>query len=400
MNLTARPRLVQMTIVLGQFVFSLLANTLQPMLPAVQEALGLTLLEASFLPTIMTVTLTVTNLAVGIFIGKAGIKTIMIASGVLGIAASLFVAAGESLAGLIAAYIVFGMTMGSAFTSLTTMYTHLPERYRDFGLYHAFYGLGGIVAPVILGLVLGSGRSYRVLFWVYIVLLAVFAVFLFFTKVISNQRYPGVAFAEIGAAFRSPVILLGIAVLGCYAASEIGVTTYAGNMHINAFGLDAANASFLLSLFWILFTASRAVTDPAVRRFGIRTMGWIAGVGAFVSLAVWMTGLTIAAFPLIGLFMGPIFPIYQKYVNDHLAPGMRGIFNGALYASVGAFTTLALPVMGAAGGIRAEFAFLAPAVLTIAMIMLIPILLAKASRKSPGPDARAVPGEVPARREE
>lgn len=368
-------RAVQFLVLGAQFIFALAANTIQPLLPTIQEELGLSIFASSALPTIYTVSLAFTNLAVGFFIGKLGIKRMILGAGILGVLASLLAFLSPSFAVLTLAYIAYGFAIGSAFTSLTTLYSHLPERYRDFGLYHAFFGIGGIVAPLITGFVQNRGLDFHLIFLVYLILMFVsFLVFLLFPG-LENRKYQNGSMGSMVKTLLGPLLIMGIAVMGTYAAAEIGIVTYAGNQHIGTYSTTPAQASLVLSGFWVVFTLSRFITDPLARRFGTKTLV-LACVGiAFLALIGWILGAGVWTFLVIGLALGPIFPAMQKFINNHLPDEKKGLFNGGTYASLGAITSLVLPLMGSLGEGGIQRAFIPSAVCLILLFVLVPVVI-------------------------
>lgn len=382
MGHNANPRLLQVQLLIGQFVFALAANTLHPILPSVQGMFAITVLESSILPTIYTAAIAVANLAVGILIGSLGARTIYVFASIAGILGSILAALTGSFLGLIFAFVLYAIGIGSAFTSITTLYTHLPEKYRDFGLYHAFFGIGGIVAPALVGLILRAGASFQLTFWFYLAVLILNLIWLLGSRSVTNTLYGDNKLSSLGKVLANPFVIIGIIALGCYAAAEIGVVTFAGNMNIASYSMDAADSGFLLSLFWVCFTLSRIATDPLVKKFGLLALIISVSCGGVIAIATWALGLTAWTFPAIGLFMGPVFPALQKYINNHLPLQHRGIFNGASYASLGGMTSLALPLMGALGELNLVYSFL----LSIAFFFILSfltVLLVRRIRKLP-----------------
>jgi MFS family permease len=310
-----------------------------------------------------------------------GIKRILLIGIFAGAVASIVAFFSPSFALLTIAYIAYGFAIGAAFTSLTTLYSHLPEKYRDFGLFHAFFGIGGIIAPLITGFVQDRGMDFHLIFMLYaILMLASFFVFLW-APGIENRTYKNGNMGAMMKTLLGPLLIMGIAVMGTYAATEIGIVTYAGNQHISTYQTSPAQASWVLSGFWVLFTFARVITDPLARRFGTQKLVMAMVALALVALIGWIFGAGLWTFLIIGLALGPIFPAMQKFINNHLPDEKKGLFNGGTYASLGAITSLVLPLMGSLGEGGIQRAFIPSVLCLIALLFLVPVVVRRLNRQ-------------------
>ena len=365
MNQPPSTRLLQAHLLLGHFIFALFATTLQPMLPAIQQDLGLTIFQSSSIPTLMTGVLAVTNITVGVFIGKTGIRTMYGISGIIALLASPLGFFSRSFPGLLLGFMLFGMAIGAAFTSLATMYSHIPREKQNFGMFHAAFGLGGIISPLILNGAMNTPMGYRGVFLLYFFLALVNLLILLVNKEMKSESYTSSSPELLPASkiFKNPLIVYGVLMMGVYAAGEIGTVTYAGNFNISGYSLTLQQNSLLLSLFWIFFTLSRLFTDPMLRRWNIQGVGLYAGLGGSLLIGLWVGGFGSWIFPGLGLILGPVFPAVQKYATQKLNPESRGLFNGAAYGALGIVTSLTLPVMGSISEVSLHGSFLVPVIL-------------------------------------
>lgn len=371
--------ILKFRILFGHFLFALVVNTHQPMLPVLQRNLDISIGQSSLIPATITMMVLVANLVVGVLIARLGQKTVFIAAVILGIGGALLVSAASGFFLIILAFAMLGLATGSAFTSLTTMYAGLPEEMQNFGLYHAFFGLGGMVAPLLLGTWIRLEWSYEWLFIFYAGLYGLLLILSLASRSMKNTKFSDFKLADVGQVFRTPVVLLGASALGLYAAVEIGSTTWSSNMSIDGYGLDPADASFILSGFWLMFTLIRLFADRAARKFGpIHVVSALTALAGVVVLA-WVLGASPYIFILLGALYGPVFPIIQKYVNSHLPARQKGLFNGISYAATSLITTGILPVMGFIGDYRMSLAFV-PTLVCIVMLMAV----ARALRKKAG----------------
>ncbi|NCN06150.1 MAG: MFS transporter [Spirochaetales bacterium] len=362
--------MVQLQSLLGHFVFALLATVVQPLLPAIQQKYDLSIFQSSLIPTTYTVFMTLTNIAVGIGVSKFGVRKPYFGALGLGVIASILIGFAGSYPVLLGSFALLGVSVGTAFTTLSTAYAHLPTKYKNFGLFHGAFGVGGMAAPLILAVVLSFGLGYESIFGVFVVLLILSIGLLVQNRAFEHRSAEALSLHGLGKAVLRPVFFLGILGMGMYAGAETGSIVFSGNLQGRFYGLELAQNSFLLSLFWVGFTLSRFATDPLLDRLGLRWILVFSAWGAALVLLLWVLGFGFWIFPLSGLFMGPVFPAIQKFVNDQLPDEEKGLFNGAAYGSLGLFISGTLPIMGS----RAEVGITSAYVVSIGMFGVLGII--------------------------
>jgi MFS family permease len=210
----------------------------------------------------------VTNLFVGFLISKLGHKQVFLWATALALVGSLIALLASGFAWLIVAYTVIGMAVGAQFSSLATIFAHLPEKYHNFGLFHAAFGFGGFLSPLLVGILLESGVDYRLIYLFCIGLIAITLALFLFSKQITNERFQEQSIKAMLGSFRKPMMLLPIAILGLYVAVEMGISNWSGNVNGELFALSEADTSFILSAFWIFLTIARLLTDSLAKRLG------------------------------------------------------------------------------------------------------------------------------------
>lgn len=387
MQKTFGPRLIQNQLLFGQLGFSLGATALSPLLQPLQVRFGLSIFELSILPTTYTIAVAVTNLAAGIIISRFGARKLHQVGAVVAIlACTIGFFAGGFLA-LLLTYLAFGIGMALAFVTLTTLYSHQPERYRDFGRYHAFFGLAGIVSPLLVSLTLETTIGYPLLFIGVAVLTLVNLLVFAASPHIADVRGEPMRLSQVLPKLKHKPTLISLIALAVYAAAEVGVTTFAMSINSQVYRLQDAEAAFWFSSFWVGYTFSRFVTDILVRRFGLLKVLTASAIGGLITISLWAAELGPYFLTLTGLFISPIFPALQKNMNNLVDPADRGLVNGATYAFTGSVTTAFIPVMGAVGDIRLNFAAVPPVLLLIGVIVIVRTLLVVAKPQ----DAVAAP---------
>ncbi|MFW6362328.1 MAG: MFS transporter [Spirochaeta sp.] len=367
-------RTTQITLIAAHFLFALLVTSMQPLLPVFQEEFGLGLFQSSILPIAVTVSVMIANLFVGFLIGHLGQKTVLVGSAILETAAILLIFLSPGFIGVFIGFSCIGLASGSAFTALITIYSELPDAYQDFGLFHAFFGVGGMASPIIANLWLSSGRGIGGLFGIYGLAFFLLLACLILSRQIHNLRFREFAMKDMVKSLSSPIIILGVLILSFYAAVEIGGTTWHVNAGMSIFGLDKSSAGFLLSGFWLTFTLSRIVTDAIARRTGELQLALMCSAAAAVILVLWLAGSSPYLFPFLGFALGPILPVVQKHVNGRLPRHQRGLFNGVTYLGTGIGATVFIPFMGALGEFNLALAYIPLVVNLVIMIGLLHML--------------------------
>jgi fucose permease len=182
-------------------------------------------------------------------------------------------------------------------------------------LLHFCWSGGALCAPLVVGILVGSGVSWRLIY----VGTAVWAlaVVLFAARAPMPVHPPGVPETEqAGAEPRGreprridPVIVLLSVGIACYVGAEIGVSSWLVRFLAEA-PLTLATVS--LSLFWAALTVARLVfsrigdrVPPLPLAGSLAALGGIAIIGATV---VPVIPIAIALFIAAGFAFGPIFP--------------------------------------------------------------------------------------------
>jgi fucose permease len=222
-----------------------------------------------------------------------------------------------------------------------------------------FFALGMMSVPLIIGLVLDAGASWR---WVLIAEGAL-ALLAAVATPSQTQLYRGVIAWD-------PKLLLGILVAGfTYVGAEMTMNVWLPKFQIDVFGSADSWASFAVTLFWLGLTAGRLLVMALTRRFSPSRLLLVCGcIFAVFAVAVALAPSQIASlilvvgaglgasasYGLIGSYTGR-FPEWQSAVATSLfifAGGVGSIafpyMMGPLASAVGfriALATVAIPAL-------------------------------------------------------
>ncbi|MFP4363898.1 MAG: MFS transporter [Spirochaetia bacterium] len=339
-------RFVQIYVFATMFLFSMTVNSIAPLLLTIQEQYGISVAASSVIPLLNTLFGIAANIIGGMIIAQVGTKNTINIAIFSGLTGSIIFAFSRSFLTLCLAAGFIGFGVGLAFMSLSTQYSHLEEKYQNFGLFHAFFGFGGITAPLLVALIQRLDISYSYLYIGCAVLFAVFFVYSVFSKGLPNIRYEKIRLKEAGAILKKPVVYLTVMIFFLYAASEIGMITWNGNLFHDGFGTTKEYASFILSIFWMIFTFGRIITDAVVKKAGMINVFRIVSTIVIVCIPLLVfTGQPLFLF-IIAISFAPVFPTAQKYGNKYLKGRESGLYNGIVFMSGTTGAAIFVTLMG------------------------------------------------------
>ncbi len=139
------------------------------------------------------------------------------------------------------------------------------------------FAIGAIVGPILLGVLLGSGGAWTLIYR------GLAAVFLLLGVVLTFLRFdlppadePDTGQTKVARLYSHPAYWMSFVVLFLYVGVELGVSSWVSEFFIRTFQLDASIGSILVSLFW---------TGILVGRFGVPVL-----------LKTWSPGRTLTVF--------------------------------------------------------------------------------------------------------
>lgn len=230
------------------------------------------------------------------------------------------------------------------------------DLYRDarggaLSLLHVFFSIGALVAPFVIGQLLSTGLSWRVLIaGTGVVALPVAAV-LANTPMPLGRREPGAgpvdaATGQPGERSRVPFVALAAAI-ALYVGSELAVSNWLVKYLAS---VPIATATAVLSLFWAGLTLGRLLSSRLAERveYYTFTMGCAGLAGLALLLAV-LSGPALlpaaALLALTGVLFGPIYPMIIA-LGGNIYPNRLAAVGGGLSAAAVVGGTVYPPLMG------------------------------------------------------
>jgi fucose permease len=255
--------------------------------------------------------------------------------------AAALMAAGLLIQGFTGAWVVFALA--GVFTSIGASSTDVGiqalvldlfphSRGRALNLLHVAYGVGALMAPLLLAALVALGVPWQWLMTGSGVAMAVAAVGLALTvppdPVLHASSQDGEAAVRTR---RLPLFLLVMAVsISCYVAAEAGVSDWLVR-YLEA--LPITQASLALTLFWAGIAVGRLVFARIGNRLDPQRSAVVLAVagGALLTVAL-MLPISPASpllFGAVGLAFGPIFPLMVAAAGARM-PGESATVTGTL----------------------------------------------------------------------
>jgi FHS family glucose/mannose:H+ symporter-like MFS transporter len=261
--------------------------------------------------------------------------------------AAALMAVGLLIQGFTGAWIVFALA--GVFTSIGASSTDVGiqalvldlfphARSRALNLLHVAYGVGALMAPLLLAGLVGAGVPWQWLMTGSGIAMAVAGVALALTVPPDPVLHASTADVDAARAVetaarsrRLPLFLLVMAVsITCYVAAEAGVSDWLVR-YLAA--LPLTQASLALTLFW----GGIAVGRLAFARIGNRldaqrsaaVLAVAGGAMLTVALVLPVSALSPLLFGAVGLAFGPIFPLMVAAAGTRL-PGESATVTGTL----------------------------------------------------------------------
>ena len=267
------------------------------------------------------------------------------------------------------AAIPFGLGGGALDGGTNGLFLDLyPDtRGRALNLLHLSFSLGALASPLVAGRLVEAGVPWQAIVLATAVSAIPLAVVFAVVELPSGRhaRTPATArVARIGLAW--PLVALAVAI-GCYVASEIGVSSWLVRFLDEA---TVGTATTALALFWGCLALGRLASARWSDRFDHARFAAVAAIGSAMALAgaVLAPSLetSIILFGLTGFAFGPIYPLIMAVGGDRY-PTRSAAVSGFLSGMAVVGSIVYPPVMG----FLSVTVGLAPAMLGAAVLALL-----------------------------
>jgi fucose permease len=288
--------------------------------PSIRDVFGLPKSGLSFILVTSGAGYILSGLIAGKLIEWLGVGTLLVVS----TAAVALALLGYAIAPAFPVFLCFAIFVGlgsGAIDSALNFFAaeHFTEAVMN--RLHAFFGIGALIGPLIMGAVLEYDASWR---WGYVIvaviLLAMMTCFvwtrdLWDDHATAHHADAGPRAAPFSVVLASPVVWLHIAIFFFCTGVEFTAGQWAFTVMSERFGQTAGIASLWAGLYWGALALGRLTLGAVSERLGTaRTVQASIG-GNIVGGILYATGnyeIAVIGLMVMGYFMAPLFPLLMS----------------------------------------------------------------------------------------
>ncbi|WP_408955054.1 MFS transporter [Natroniella sp. ANB-PHB2] len=295
--------------------FGVLVNLRGQVAPLIQDSFQISYSYLGFVFSMMAGGSVIAMFSSGFLINKFGLKNVFLTGLVMIMVVLIGISYVPTYQLFVAVMGFFGVGVGilSVTSNRLASLIFVKDRGRKMNIFHLFFGIGGILAPIYAGYLLRRGLSWEsvYLFAIGLVLsLLLLGLYCKFPITKKGNKNNKALFLEVIKDSR--VVIFAMMFL-LYVGIELGVANWLGVYLTDVQGRNETEISFYLSLFFVLFTLGRFLTIFIVEKVGYLYLVLICAVSTGVIISVALVGPDRFAilFSIGGLFLAPIFPTMQ-----------------------------------------------------------------------------------------
>lgn len=310
------------TVFVGFLVFGFSENVKGPAIPRIQTDFQLDAFQIGTLLSFNSIAYLLACTFTAVLTRKFGIKVISVASFGFMALSGIFIYLSSTYTELAGAY--FFMYVGNGMLEIVLAILSARLFVKNTGmmmnLAHFFYGLSSIVAPMLASGLMNVTIGGVLLDWRGMYLVVMLLSIIPMIPAVSS-RFP--AYDDqaanrlpIKTLMRDPVIWLIVLILSFGVVSELSVGGWLVNFLEKAYGWSNADASKMLSVFFLFFTFSRLFLGPVTDRIGFTMsliiFSFLSGALTFLSLVIGESGAILLAAAGIGI--APVYPTVMAMI--------------------------------------------------------------------------------------
>ena len=384
----ARSRYMIVLVFLTFFVMSLLTNILGPIVPDIISSFQVSLAAAALLPFSFFIAYGVMSIPAGFLVERFGEKPVMIAAFLAGTIGSLSFAFHPTYQVAVVSLFIMGSGMATLQTAINPL-LRVAGGEEHFAFNSAFaqliFGSASFLSPYMYSyLVLNLGKStsdpllkllarhtplnlpWASLYWIFAVFTVAMIMVLYFTTfpyVERSSDESAGSWSMYGDLLRRPMVWMFFFCVFAYVGSEQGTADWMSKFLSVYHGYDPhTTGATAVSWFWGLLTTGCFIGMGLLKLFDSRKVLLGTSVCALLCLTIALfgpAGVSVIAFPMIGLFASVMWPILVSLGLNSVAEH-HGPFAGILSTGImgGAVVPLIIGRIGDHFGLRTGIAFL------------------------------------------
>ncbi len=247
------------------------------------------------------------------------------------------------------------------------------------GILHAFYGIGALLGPAVATTLLAMNQNWQFVYLVFAGVVGLMVAGMFWAVVYNyapmskRSTISGTsANTNLRVALKTKTVILAALFLFVYVGTEVSIGNWAYSVQSISRGTPQILAGYSISAYWMGLTLGRLGTGRAIQQLGaVRTLNACLILLMLGLLAWWLLPEQLLSLPLIGLALGPVFPV-TIWLMPQRVPG------GIVPAAIGFMTSVAslgaAAIPSAVGWVAARISLEIIPVLMIPLAILMAIL--------------------------
>jgi MFS transporter, DHA1 family, quinolone resistance protein len=331
-------------------MFAMTSDAVGSIIPKVIEEFNLSMKAAGAFHYVPMAAIAVGAVLLGFLADRFGRKATIVGGLTLYGAGSLLFAVGHSLGSFILLLAVSGVGISMFKIGALALIGDISESTREhtslMNAVEGFFGVGSIIGPALVALLLGAGMSWK---WLYVIAAGICGVLLL---VALRVRYPdtrtvGGESIDLGRTvrmMRDPYALGFSLLIALYVSTEVAIYVWMPT-YLESYRHEAPLlTAYALTIFFVLRAAGRFLGAWLLNRFSWSLVLACFGVAIFGCFAASLAGgVSVAVYllPLSGLFMSMMYPTLNSkciscYENsEHGAVAGVTLFFTAIAAAAG-----------------------------------------------------------------
>lgn len=374
---------------LAFFSFALPDSMLGVAWPSMRLGFGEPVSAAGLVPPVGVAATLISTVLAGRLVSRLGVGRLLAASTALSTIGLLLGGLSSSFWMFLASVVLVGFSGGAIDTSINS---YAARRFgaRKINFLHASYGVGAVVSPLIVTLVLHLGASWRWAYLIVAVLQAMLSIVFIATRhrwlVVPNEVDHVATRSEVGSAWSRSIMIntsLGLLAVGVETGIESSAALWGYTFLTGAARVSPPIAGVIASGYWATLVVGRLMLGALAERIGAwRVLGL--GVGSLIvaSVLVLIPSTTAAIVGIVGFGLGTA-PIYPLLILTTAERTSTGVVDQVVGFQAGASTVGAALIPSAVGLLLGRSLHLfAPALAALSVVALVVQMLMRARRRT------------------
>jgi len=349
-------RLIKWLTYLMFMMFAMTTDSVGVIIPQIIQQFRLSMAQAASFQYVTMLGIALAGLLLGFLADKIGRKNTIILGLVLFTLNSYLFSVGRSFGFFVCLLAISGAAIGifktGALALIGDISTSTTQHTATMNMVEGFFGVGAIIGPYIVTLLLGRGVSWQ---WLYVIVgtlcASLIAIALLARYPVNQQRSAEpIDLKRTAAMIKNPYVLGFSLAAFFYVATECAIYVWMPTLLADYDGPAKLLATYALPVFFVLRAGGRFLGGWLLGRYawaGILTLLSMCIFACFLGSAIGGVRVGVYLLPLSGLFMSVIYPTLNSKGISCFAKSEHGAVAGVILFFTCAGAALGPLAMGA-----------------------------------------------------